>query len=63
MLTFRENQILELIARKGLTNAEVASELGIVEKTVKSNLHNMFIKLNVSNRVKMVLKFHNILEE
>ena len=62
MLTTRENQILEIIATTGATNAEVAGTLGCTEKTVKVHLSSMFVKMDVSNRVRMVLKFHGLLK-
>ena len=48
-LTPREQDILQLI-RAGLTNREIASRLGIVEKTVKNYISNIYAKLSVSDR-------------
>ena len=63
MLTTRETEILTLIARKGFTNAEVGAAIGCTEKTVKVHVGNLFTKMNVTNRVRMVLKFHGLLEQ
>ena len=48
-LTRREKEVLRLVA-KGRSNKLVARELGITEHTVKLHLHNLTIKLEVSNR-------------
>lgn len=53
-LTQRECQILKLIA-SGLSNREIAQQLFISEKTVKSHLSNIFCKLKVSNRTEAVV--------
>jgi two-component system NarL family response regulator len=49
-LTQRENEVLQLVA-SGLSNAEIAARLYIVEGTVKNHLHNILEKLHVQNRV------------
>lgn len=48
-LTGRERQVLKLIAG-GLSNQDIAIELGIVVKTVKVHVSNILKKLNVSDR-------------
>jgi two-component system nitrate/nitrite response regulator NarL len=48
-LTSREREITGL-ASTGLSNKEIAQHLNISESTVKSHLHNIFIKLRVNNR-------------
>jgi DNA-binding NarL/FixJ family response regulator len=48
-LTRRELQVLRLVA-EGKTNRDVASELGISEKTVARHVSNMFVKLGLSSR-------------
>jgi DNA-binding NarL/FixJ family response regulator len=54
-LTDRERQVLELLAH-GLTNSEIASDLGISLKTVRNNVSNIFTKLQVSGRAQAVVK-------
>lgn len=57
-LTVREAQVAMDVA-KGLTNAEVATHLGITEKTVKNALMSVFAKCEVRNRVQLALKAHD----
>ena len=54
-LTLREAQVAAGVAR-GYTNAEVATKLGIVEKTVKNVLMAVFTKFKVRNRVELALR-------
>jgi len=53
-LTERETEVLELIAR-GKTNKQIARELFIGEATVKSHVHSILSKLNVSSRTQAAL--------
>lgn len=53
-LTRRERDIVNLIAG-GATNKQVAAELDISERTVKGHLSNVFMKLGVTDRLKLVL--------
>jgi DNA-binding NarL/FixJ family response regulator len=53
-LTPRELEVLEALAR-GLSNEEIAKELVISEKTVKTHLGNIFSKLHVEGRVQAML--------
>jgi len=53
-LTQRERDIVRLIV-EGASNKEVASALAISERTVKGHLSNVFQKLGVSDRLKLVL--------
>ena len=48
-LTKREQQIVDGVAR-GLRNKEIARQLNISEKTVKSHLNNIFQKLGLEGR-------------
>ncbi len=53
-LTPRELEVLQALAR-GLKNEEIAEELFITEKTVKSHLGRIFSKLGVSDRSQAIL--------
>jgi DNA-binding NarL/FixJ family response regulator len=53
-LTRRELEILHLVA-SGLRNKTIAEQLFLKEGTVKIHLHNMYKKLNVSNRLALTL--------
>jgi DNA-binding NarL/FixJ family response regulator len=53
-LSRRETQILDKVAL-GLTNKEIAIELGISEKTVKHYMTRVMHKLDVRNRVEAAL--------
>ncbi|MBW1671306.1 MAG: response regulator transcription factor [Deltaproteobacteria bacterium] len=53
-LTPREQDVLHLLI-KGFTNKEIANDLFISEKTVKSHLNKIFKKLNVSRRLGAIL--------
>lgn len=48
-LTEREHQVLELLV-KGLSNAQIARQLGITSSTVKNHVSHIFSKLDVSTR-------------
>lgn len=48
-LTAREREIAELAA-EGMSNKHIARRLGILEGTAKLHLHNIYQKLNISNR-------------
>jgi len=54
LLTPREEQVVALVA-DGLSNREVARELGLSEHTVKKYLFHIFDKLGISSRVELVL--------
>ena len=53
-MTKREADVVRL-AIEGLSNREIARELGLTEHTVKNYLFRIFDKLGVSNRVELVL--------
>lgn len=52
-LSAQEQRVLAHVAR-GLTNKEVAAELGLSEKTVKNYLSNLFEKLQIARRSQAV---------
>ncbi|NYI08333.1 response regulator transcription factor [Allostreptomyces psammosilenae] len=53
-LTEREAGVLRLVA-KGLTNAEIADELGVGTETVKTHLGNVLSKLGARDRTQAVI--------
>ncbi len=52
-LTDRELEVLNLMSA-GLTNKEIAVQLGVTAGTVKVHTHNIFSKLNVNRRTKAI---------
>jgi len=53
-LTSREQQVLKLAAR-GMSNKEIAQNLGLSTRTIKSYLVDMFTKLRVGSRTEAVI--------
>jgi DNA-binding NarL/FixJ family response regulator len=54
LLTTREREIVGLIG-SAMTNKEIARQLKISDKTVKTHLHHIYVKLHKSGRYKVVL--------
>jgi two-component system, NarL family, response regulator LiaR len=55
-LTKKEEEILNLIT-KGLSNRDIAKELGIVEGTVKMHISRIFTKMNVKKRSELIAQY------
>ncbi len=56
-LTPRESEVLSALCR-GLSNAEMASQLFLSESSIKAHLSSLMQKLDAHTRVKLVLKAH-----
>jgi DNA-binding NarL/FixJ family response regulator len=54
-LSSRERDILGLIAA-GRSNAAIAEELALSEKTVRNNVSNIFTKLHATDRAEVIVK-------
>ncbi|WP_347770206.1 response regulator transcription factor [Nonomuraea sp. B5E05] len=54
VLSERELRVLELIAR-GLSNAQIAEEVGLSVSTVKNRVSDLFAKLGVRDRAQAVI--------
>ena len=55
LLSPRERAVALLIAG-GLSNKDIARELGLSPGTVKSHVHNIFQKLGVTNRYGLIVQ-------
>jgi DNA-binding NarL/FixJ family response regulator len=55
LLSPREHEIALLVAQ-GLSNKEVARQLGLSDGTVKITLHGIFKKLSTNSRYTLILK-------
>lgn len=51
----RERQIITLLA-KGDSNARIARQLGVSEKTIRNQLTPLYTKLGVTDRVQAALR-------
>ena len=58
LLTEREQEATALVL-EGQSNKDIAQKLEITERTVKAHLHNVFEKLEVTDRLALVLKIKN----
>jgi DNA-binding NarL/FixJ family response regulator len=54
VLSPRERAVALLIAG-GLSNKDIARELGLSPGTIKTHVHNIFKKLGVSNRQSIII--------
>jgi len=54
VLSPRENQVVELLLM-GKSNKQIALSLGISERTVEFHLKNIYIKMQVTSRVELIL--------
>ena len=52
-LTPRERNVVQLM-QEGLSNKEIAAKLGIAPSTLKTHIHHIYRKLQVSNRMQAV---------
>jgi DNA-binding NarL/FixJ family response regulator len=57
-LSEREVEICTLVS-KGHDNQEIGKRLGICESTVKTHLKNIYLKLDVKDRTRLVIKILN----
>jgi DNA-binding NarL/FixJ family response regulator len=58
LLTLREREVAMCVAR-GLSNAEIATELYLSVPTVKAHVSRLFDKLGVTNRVQIAMCVHD----
>lgn len=54
-LSEREQDVITLVGQ-GLTNKQIAGQLGIALSTVKAHLRNIYAKLGVSNRIHALVR-------
>ena len=54
-LTLREREILDLVGR-GLRNREIATAIGMSERTVEWNLSRVYRKLGVRSKLELVAR-------
>jgi two-component system, NarL family, nitrate/nitrite response regulator NarL len=56
ILSPRELEIARLISR-GLSNKDIARELGLSLGTVKVHVHNIFVKLGEKSRHRIIVRY------
>jgi DNA-binding NarL/FixJ family response regulator len=56
-MTRRQQQVMNLTVA-GLSNKEIASELGLKEQVVKNYLKIIFTKMGVESRVRLILQYY-----
>ncbi|MCE7004849.1 response regulator transcription factor [Kibdelosporangium philippinense] len=61
-LTPRERDVLSMLGR-GLSNRDIADELGLAERTVKVHVGNVLAKLGVPSRTQAALKAETVLNQ
>ncbi len=61
LLTKREKEVFNLLILNYSTN-EIASQLGISEKTVRNHISNVIQKLNVKNRASAIVELIKLME-
>jgi DNA-binding NarL/FixJ family response regulator len=54
-LTGREREILELVAQ-GRSNTVIAARLQLSQKTIRNNVSNIFVKLQVADRAQAIVR-------
>jgi DNA-binding CsgD family transcriptional regulator len=57
-LSKRETEVIALVA-DGLTNREIAQQLGLSTHTVRNYLFRIFDKIGVSNRMLLVMYYNH----
>jgi DNA-binding NarL/FixJ family response regulator len=59
VLTEREREIICLV-KQGLSNKDIAHQLSISDSTVRHHMSNIFDKVGVSNRQKLLIHAHHV---
>lgn len=54
LLTPREIEVLKFVT-EGMPNKEIASKLGVAEKTIRNHLYNIFKKIDVTDRTQAAI--------
>lgn len=58
----REHEIVQLLC-KGLSNRDIATQLFISETTVKTHISNILAKLNLHDRMQIIVHYYNKADE